>query len=132
MSGTMSDVTVLAQVDVVGPLGAEEREYAIEKIRALGRFAPVRAARVTVAVFGDPFAPQWVEVRVNLSGDRLLVHAEGAGATVHDALDVVRHKLYQALSHRDRRPRHAKPWWRRGRAGVPAQAESLDVSPEPH
>jgi ribosome-associated translation inhibitor RaiA len=132
MSGTISSATHLVRVDVVGPLGAEEREYAIEKIGSLERSAPVRAARVTVAVFGDPFAPQWVEVRATLSGDRLLVHADAAGATVHEALDGVRQKLYQALSHRARGPRHAKPRWRGGRVGAPVPAENVEVSPGTH
>ena len=111
MSRTVENPHAAVAVEVVGAPSAEEREYAVEKISALAQYAPIRTARVVLQTVGDPFDPQGAQARVNLNGDRLFVHADAHGGSAHEAVDLVRARLYQALTHQRRhghRPRHAR------------------------
>lgn len=107
MSSSVEISSATVEVEVMGVPSAEERTYAVEKISTLNRFAPVRSARIRIAPVGDRTDPQRVEVRVNLTGDRLFVHADAQGGTLHEAIDLVRARLYRLLTHERRRPRHA-------------------------
>jgi ribosome-associated translation inhibitor RaiA len=106
MSRTVDDPSVV-QVAVVGARSSDERDYAVEKIESLTRYAPIRSARVALHTVGDPFDPQWAEAKVNLSGDGLFVHADARGESAAAAIDLVRQRLYRLLTHERHRPRHA-------------------------
>jgi ribosome-associated translation inhibitor RaiA len=107
MSRTVENPPAAPAVEVVGAPSPEEREYAVEKIGSLNRYAPIRSARVAMHMVGGPLDPQWAEARVNLNGDRLSVHADARGSSMHEAVNVVRQRLYQMLTHQRRRPHHA-------------------------
>ena len=117
MSGPSDSLVV--QVEVVGAPSTDERDYAVEKIASLTRYAPIRSARVALHVAGDPDAPQLAEARVNLSGDGLFVHADAHGESAAAAIDLVRQRLYRLLTHERRRPR------RTSRRSVLPRAERL-------
>ena len=107
MSRTVENPPAAPAVEVVGAPSPEEREYAVEKIGSLNRYAPIRSARVAMQMVGDPLDPQWAEARVNLNGDRLFVHAGARGSSMHEAVNVVRQRLYQMLTHQRHRSHRA-------------------------
>jgi ribosome-associated translation inhibitor RaiA len=107
MSRTVENPPAAPAVEVVGAPSSEEREYAVEKIGSLSRYAPIRSARVAMQMVGDPLDPQWAEARVNLNGDRLFVHAGARGSSMHEAVNVVRQRLYQMLTHQRHRSHRA-------------------------
>jgi ribosome-associated translation inhibitor RaiA len=109
MPQSIENPSTAVSVEFVGTTSAEEREYAVEKIDSLARYAPIRTARVVILKDGDPFDARWVEARVNVRGDRLFVHASARGATTNEALDLIRQRLYQLLTHERHRPQHAGP-----------------------
>ena len=109
MSKTVENPSAAEAVEFVGTTSADEREYALEKIDSLARYAPIRNARVVILRDGDQFDTRWVEARVNVRGDRLFVHASARGGTANEALDLVRQRLYQLLTHQHHHPRHGRP-----------------------
>jgi ribosome-associated translation inhibitor RaiA len=108
MYQTVESPSAALPVEFVGESSAEEREYAVQRIDSLTRYAPILAARVVIARDDDPFNPRWVEARVNLRGDRLFVHAGERASTTREALDLVRQRLYRLLTHERHHPRHAR------------------------
>jgi ribosome-associated translation inhibitor RaiA len=109
MSKTVENPPVAVPVEFVGATSAEEREYAMEKIDSLAQYAPIRTARVVILRDGDRSDARWIEARVNVRGDRLFVHASARGTTTNEALDLVRQRLYQLLTHQRHHSRHARP-----------------------
>jgi ribosome-associated translation inhibitor RaiA len=107
MSKTVENPSVAVPVEFVGAATAEEREYALEKIDSLARYAPIRTARVVILRDGDQFDARRIEARVNVRGDRLFVHASARGTTTNEVLDLVRQRLYQLLTHQRHHSRHA-------------------------
>lgn len=86
------------RVDVVGALSDRQRAYLTAKIDSLTQYALLRAAHVVVGETTHEGGS--VSVRVNLSGDRVLAHAEAAGATFYEAVDIARQRLYLQLTNR--------------------------------
>jgi ribosome-associated translation inhibitor RaiA len=88
--------SAVLQVEVVGTTEPEERAYAVAKMESLTQYAPIRRAHVVVGETSHDRGA--VCVRVNVSGDHVLAHGDAEGATVAEAVDLVRQRLYRQLT----------------------------------
>jgi|GEM_PF-3440348 ribosome-associated translation inhibitor RaiA len=98
------DTSFRAIIRVVGDVPDSERQYALDKTAALGRFAgaPVLGAHVTTWA-GRRGRLAAVEVEIDVDGDPVRARAEAPSLT--EAVDLVHDRLRARLTrHAERRP----------------------------
>lgn len=112
MTRSASNAPRQFDVEVTGALSAEERQYAVEKITSLVTYAhqPLRHAHLTIRTSGNPAVTQRVNVSVSLDIDGRALTAKAVGATLREAVDTVRHRLYGQLARSRRFPARAYAW----------------------
>jgi len=108
---TTDDIDVA--VHVVGVVGRDDREYALEKLRHAARLAPGRVlfARLELREEADPARPRPSVAKAELDCSGRLVRAHVAAPTPREAVDLLEQRLRQSLervAHRtkDSRARH--------------------------
>lgn len=106
-------------VEVTGAASQADRRYAAEKVRSLAQYAerPVRRAHVTLSKADDRSSVRRAHTRTapvqaaaSLDVDGRAVNAKATGATVHEAVDRLRQRLYAQLAWRKRPLRAAYAW----------------------
>jgi ribosomal subunit interface protein len=106
-----------ADVEVTGPVSAQERQHIEERIASLVAHThrPLKHAHVTVAATHNPSAKPHVSVSARLDLDGLALTAHAAGETVAEAVDEAHRRLERQLSRerdrgRERTVRRAYAW----------------------
>jgi ribosome-associated translation inhibitor RaiA len=104
-------------VDVTGASSQADRQYAVEKIQPLAQYAerPVGRAHVTLGRADDRTPARRartarVQATASLDVDGHPVNAKATGATVQEAVDRLRQRLYAQLAWRKRPLRAAYAW----------------------